>query len=109
VDTTAPVLINLQDSPDPFQPARGQSAAFAFRLSEPAYVTIKVYNTKGTLVRTLHASTYFNQLVNVIPWNGKNASGAIVPAGQYIYKVWVWDQGGNRAIPYPAAGSVTVQ
>ncbi len=109
VDTTVPTVTGFGDSPDPFKPSTGQTTTIRFTLSEPATVSLKVYNSAGTLVRTLLNNILRTTLSNSVVWNGKNGSGALVPAGVYTYKLWVDDPAGNRASPYPRTGTVTVQ
>ncbi|MBI3330703.1 MAG: hypothetical protein HYZ96_01165 [Candidatus Omnitrophica bacterium] len=109
VDTTAPAISNLSDAPDPFRPSLGQSTTISFTLSEPALVTLKVYNSAGKLIRTLLSNALKTTPSNSVVWNGRNQSGVLVPPGVYTYKLWVSDKAGNRASPYPTAGTVAIQ
>jgi aryl-phospho-beta-D-glucosidase BglC (GH1 family)/flagellar hook assembly protein FlgD len=108
MDTVASVISGLGDIPDPFKPSTGQKTTISFTLSESAYVTLQVYNSGGTLVRTLLSNSYKTTLSHSVVWNGKNNSGAVVPAGIYTYKLSVEDKAQNRPIPYPVSGAVTV-
>ena len=49
VDTTAPVVSSVTDTPDPTD----TSSTIGYSLSEPATVTIRIYDDSNTLVRTL--------------------------------------------------------
>lgn len=109
IDTTAPVISNLTDSPDPFRPSIGQTTIISFTISEPSYATLRIYNSSGSLVRTLLSGSYRTTLNNSVVWNGKNGSGILVSSGVYTYMLWVWDPAQNKASPYPAKGTVTVQ
>jgi hypothetical protein len=71
-----------QNFPNPFNP----STQIKFDLKEKGYVTLKVYNVAGQLVRTLvsgvrDASSY------TITWDGKNDRGGAVASGIYFYKM----------------------
>jgi flagellar hook assembly protein FlgD len=109
LDTVAPVLAGLADAPDPFRPSLGQSATISFTLSEPSYVTLRIYNNAGSLVRTLLSNSLRPATSQGVTWNGKNSSGALQPPGIYTYRVWVTDKASIKAVPYPASGTVTLQ
>jgi len=108
LDTTAPLVSQLNDAPDPFNPLLGQTTTISFNISEPAYLTLKIFNKNGTLIRTLLSSSYATTLTQNIVWNGKSNSKAVVPAGTYSYKLWVTDKARNNSAPSPLLGTVTV-
>jgi flagellar hook assembly protein FlgD len=108
-DSTAPSVSGFGDSPDPFRPSTGQSTTISYTISEPATVSLRVYNSGGTLVRTLVSDVFQTTLANQVVWNGRNDSNVIVPAGTYTYKLWVEDRALNRNSPYPASGNVRVR
>jgi hypothetical protein len=71
-----------QNFPNPFNP----STTIKFDLKEKGFVTLKVYNVAGQLVRTLvsgekDANTY------TVTWDGKNDRGGAVASGIYFYKM----------------------
>jgi hypothetical protein len=71
-----------QNFPNPFNP----STTIKFDLKDKGFVTLKVYNVAGELVRTLvngmkDAGAY------TIPWNGMNDRGGAVASGIYFYKM----------------------
>ncbi|RKU09813.1 hypothetical protein C6501_14555 [Candidatus Poribacteria bacterium] len=75
----------LPNYPNPFNP----ETWIPFQLSEPAEVTISIYSTDGTLVRTLalgnqDAGLYQNRS-RAVYWDGKNESGESVASGVYFY------------------------
>ncbi|MFA5361951.1 MAG: cellulase family glycosylhydrolase [Candidatus Omnitrophota bacterium] len=105
VDRTAPVLSKLKDSPDPFWPRR-YPTNISFKLSEPCYVTIRVYSGSKP-IRTLIVNSLFPAGTNSVPWNGKKDSGVYVSRGVYTYHIWVEDSASNRASAYPLKGKVT--
>ncbi|MFC1492428.1 FlgD immunoglobulin-like domain containing protein [candidate division KSB1 bacterium] len=69
-----------QNYPNPFNP----STTISFRLPSPADVTLKIYNIKGQLVKTL-ISRKIPSGEHKIRWNGINDSGVRVSSGTYIY------------------------
>ena len=74
-----------QNYPNPFNP----ETWIPFELAEAADVTIKIYDAKGQLVRTLAlgqqpAGFYLTQ-ERAAYWDGRNASGEQVASGVYFY------------------------
>lgn len=108
-DSLVPSVSGFGDSPDPFRPSTGQTTTIRYTLSEPATVSLKIYNSGGTLVRTLVSDVFQTTLTNQLVWNGRNDSNVIVPAGTYSYKLWVEDRALNRTVIYPRSGTVRVQ
>ncbi len=71
-----------QNFPNPFNP----STTIKFDLKDKGFVTLKVYNVAGQLVRTLvngvkDANTY------TVTWDGMNDRGGAVASGIYFYKM----------------------
>ena len=71
-----------QNFPNPFNP----STTIKFDLKDKGFVTLKVYNVAGQLVRTLvngvkDANPY------TVTWDGKNDRGGAVASGIYFYKM----------------------
>jgi len=71
-----------QNYPNPFNP----STQIAFTLSKPSYVTLKIYNTKGQMIRTLIANGYPAGRFTV-QWAGKDNHGRPVPGGVYMVRL----------------------
>ncbi|KAA3619367.1 MAG: T9SS C-terminal target domain-containing protein [Calditrichaeota bacterium] len=72
-----------QNYPNPFNP----KTIIQFNLPNPAEVTLRIYNIKGALVRTLirgkkQAAGQYNSV-----WDGKNEKGISVSSGEYFYKL----------------------
>jgi flagellar basal-body rod modification protein FlgD len=61
---------------------------------EAAKVDVKIYDDKGTLVRTISKDN-LGQGMNSVTWDGKNDSGADVSAGNYTYSVSATNQAGE--------------
>jgi len=77
----------LQNYPNPFNP----ETWIPFQLSEPANVTISIYDISGRLVRTLvpgilPAGTYLGR-DQATYWNGKNQTGEEASSGIYFYRI----------------------
>ena len=68
--------------PNPFNP----STTIPFQLEKAGYVSLKVYDMSGSLVKTL-ASDYRDAGSYEVIWNGLNNDGQQVASGQYILKM----------------------
>ena len=108
VDNKPPVVTSVSVSPVSFNPRTGQTTKVSYTLSESCYVTIRVYNSAGTLVRTLVNNALQTSGAKSVTWNGKTSSGTIVPSGIYTIRISVADKAGNKATPYPTTKIVTV-
>lgn len=108
VDNKPPAVTSVAVSPISFNPRTGQTTRISYTLSESCYVTIRVYNSVGTLVRTLVNNALQTSGARSVTWNGKTSSGIIVPSGVYTIRISVADKAGNKASPYPITKTVTV-
>lgn len=73
-----------QNYPNPFNPVTNVE----FRLSNPAWVRLKIYDLMGRKVKTLVngrrvAGTY------TVVWDGTDDTGKPVVSGVYFYRLWV--------------------
>ena len=73
--------------PNPFNP----DTWIPYKLAKDAPVTIRIYNTKGQLIRVLHLG---NQKAGIYMtkdkaayWDGKDESGECVSSGVYFYQL----------------------
>lgn len=57
-----------------------------YDLEEPGYVTIALYDQEGTMVRQIITEGKRNGGHNVERWDGLNAFGRPMPAGEYTWK-----------------------
>ncbi len=77
----APVL-SAKNYPNPFNP----TTTISYNVPKDGKVTVKVFNTKGQLVKTL-----VNEVVaagsKTVVWTGDNNEGKKVSSGVYMYKV----------------------
>jgi hypothetical protein len=72
----------LNNYPNPFNP----STRIIFEIPQSEYVSLKIYNINGDLVKTLSnenlSAGHFEK-----EWDGKNESGNNVTSGIYIYRL----------------------
>ena len=68
--------------PNPFNP----STTIPVKLSEAGYISLKIYDMSGSLVKTL-ASDYRDAGSYDVIWNGLNNDGQKVASGQYILQM----------------------
>lgn len=73
-------LVLRQNYPNPFN----SETRIDYEIPEPAFVTIKVYNTIGQEVRTLLENRLLTGTYS-ITWDGKDHKGKLVSTGIYIY------------------------
>jgi hypothetical protein len=82
-DTGIPLAFALeQNHPNPFNP----QTVIGFSLSEGTFVSLKVYNLRGALVRVLLESEYPAGRHEVF-WNGENDHRVEVSSGIYFYQL----------------------
>ena len=81
----------LTNYPNPFNP----ETWIPYQLSKPAEVTVYIYATNGTLVRTLslghQPAGLYHERSRAAYWDGKNAVGESVASGIYIYTLTAGD------------------
>lgn len=68
--------------PNPFNP----STSIPFQLKEAGFVSLKVYDMSGSLVKTL-AADFRDAGTYEIIWNGLNNDGQQVASGQYLLQM----------------------
>ncbi len=78
-----PRLHLAQNFPNPFNP----STTISFGVRElNKHVALKIYNTKGQLVKTLYSGTADRHEYHLV-WNGTDESGASISSGVYFYRL----------------------
>ena len=81
----------LPNYPNPFNP----ETWIPYQLSEPANVTLKIYSTKGELIRTLELgyrpTGIYQSRSRAAYWDGKNQVGEPVASGVYFYTLTAGD------------------
>ena len=76
-----PGLIALdQNYPNPFNPA----TTIHFTHKEPGFVSLKIFNIQGQVVREL-LSGYLAEGEHAVSWDGRGGSGTEVASGVYFY------------------------
>jgi len=83
------VTILHQNYPNPFNPAaagvgRSSSTVIGYQLSEINEVSLKIYNIKGQIIKTLVNDTKSADKHSVI-WDGRDDKNRPVPSGIYLY------------------------
>lgn len=86
VERLTPSITSVSDAPDPFIPKNDGVNTIDFTISEDALVTVKIYNNKGTSVKT-PVNQSLKMGVNKVTWDGTDDSGAAVPNGKYSYTI----------------------
>lgn len=85
-----PLSAWMQNYPNPFKPSatgRGASTEIAYSLGQDASnVEIAIYSVKGELVTTLRSEANASGAGSVL-WDGRDASGAVVSSGIYLYRL----------------------
>jgi len=83
-----PTVVKLTGNyPNPFNP----ETEINFQLPTEAEVQLKVYNSKGQLVRTL-ADAYFPSGSHSLSWNGKDNNDKAVGSGVYFYTLTAYGE-----------------
>ena len=80
--TTAPRFDLGRNSPNPFNP----STSIAFAVAHPGKVTLRIYDARGSLVKTLvnerlEAGAYRSR------WDGRSDHGSRLASGVYLYRL----------------------
>ena len=77
----------LQNFPNPFNP----ETWIPYQLSEDSPVSLSIYDTTGTLVRTLslgyQAAGFYHSRDRAAYWDGRNVFGEQVASGIYFYQL----------------------
>ncbi len=83
-DMPIPNLMNALHTnyPNPFNPA----TTITYSIAKTGKVSLRIYNTKGQLVKTLESGNKKAGQHKII-WNGVNDSGKSVSSGLYFYKL----------------------
>jgi hypothetical protein len=72
-----------QNYPNPFNPR----TTIKFQVKDLAPVTLKIYNVRGQLVKTLVNDTVTPNITHAVDWDGRNNAGQQVSSGVYFYKL----------------------
>jgi hypothetical protein len=80
----------LPAAPNPFNPR----TELRFALPEPATVSLRVYDIKGGLVRTLVAGAHHAAGEHAVAWDGRDDTGRAAASGVYVVRL---DAGGAHS------------
>jgi flagellar hook assembly protein FlgD len=75
-----------------------------YQLYQPAKISFKIYNSTGTLIRTVLSNVVCSSGTYTAVWDGKNSSGAIVSDGAYYFTIED-SYSGTPSIIYNPAGT----
>jgi hypothetical protein len=82
------IKFSLSNTPNPFKIGTGIRFSIPGKQNVAGKYSLKIYNVKGQLVRTLaHNKTFTGSVMRSIAWDGRNNSGARMNAGLYIYEL----------------------
>jgi hypothetical protein len=81
----------LAAAPNPFNPA----TTIHFRTVEPGAAAVRVYDTRGALVRTL-ARQWYPDGMHETRWDGRDEGGASVASGIYFARIETANGGSDR-------------
>jgi flagellar hook assembly protein FlgD len=98
-------ITNVSHSPSPFNPSASQTTTISYSLSVAADVTIELYDTDDSLVRTLIDDASRSSGANSEDWDGKDDSGTIVADGPYRYVITA-TAGGDTVVYDPGSGGL---
>ena len=77
----------LQNYPNPFNP----ETWIPYQLAKDSLVSVSIYDTAGTLIRTLslgfQSAGFYNSRDRAAYWDGRNALGERVASGIYFYQL----------------------
>lgn len=80
---TAPTQYSLQQNyPNPFNP----TTTIDYTLAKTGFVSIKIYNILGQLVRTLVEANQTQGLHSIV-WDGRNDAGIALPSGIFFLQM----------------------
>ncbi len=86
----------LHNYPNPFNP----ETWIPYRLAEDAFVTLTIYNQRGSVVRRLNVghqtASVYESRSKAIYWDGRNAVGDRVASGIYFYTLTAGDYSATR-------------
>jgi hypothetical protein len=81
-----------QNAPNPFNPA----TVIEFAVPSPGRVALRIYDTRGQLVRTLLDTQFAAPKHARVAWDGRDDAGRVVSSGVYFYKLETADHVASR-------------
>ena len=77
----------FRNFPNPFN----GSTNFYYRLNRPGYVSVKVFNMQGRLIRVL-INEFQNEGTHSVKWNGRDTENQQAASGVYLYRLKIGRQ-----------------
>lgn len=77
----------VEDFQLPAQIRLGTRNPLQYTLGLDGYVTLKIYDSQGTCIRTLLTDSFNSRGVHTQSWDGKNGSGELVSDGNYRFAI----------------------
>lgn len=81
-----------------FEPAKGESVQVAFRLSEPAHVTLRLYDGRDLPVREVASQGLLPAGEHALVWDGRDAAGRPVPPEAYAWVLVARGEDGSEVV-----------
>jgi hypothetical protein len=88
VNVPAPLQLVARNHPNPFNP----QTTITFTLPRAGGVSLKVYDVRGRMVRTLLDDAVLERGEHAIVWRGQDDRGGRVASGVYFYELRSGDQ-----------------
>jgi len=94
-------VTNLAVTPNPFSPnndGQNDATTLSYTISEKAYVDVEIYRD-STLIKKVVDNDLEDSGTHTYIWDGKDASGDLVPQGKYTFKIVTRAEAGNTGVP----------
>ena len=89
-------ITNVQHTQGVFDLEKQDSIAIRYRLSEPAQVSLKLFDGRDLLIRELSSNEFLSAGDQAFDWDGRDQAGRPVPAEAYRYTLTATNTGGER-------------
>jgi len=97
VQAATPIaMVNAHNYPNPFNNSAGGYTTIKLGNNKGAYLTVKIYDFAGDLVKTLASGQYYDGSQSLI-WDGKTDKGEMVANGIYLCHISAKDSDGKTA------------
>ncbi|MFA5858728.1 MAG: N-acetylmuramoyl-L-alanine amidase [Elusimicrobiota bacterium] len=100
VDLTAPNVVSITAAPTPISPNNDgtrDTASIIYCVEEDVFVNLGIYDSSGTLVKTLLTDSLMKAGTAYTVWDGKDENGGVTE-GEYIARVGITDLSGNMGL-----------
>jgi gliding motility-associated-like protein len=100
LDTIPPAITDVFSNPNPFSPngdGINDYVNVGFSISEPATISLKVWDWQGNLIRQIAQNDRLTTGAHAYIWDGKNTQGSSVPQGAYWVEIIADDLSRNES------------